>query len=172
MFLNHIFIYEVSISNRLGVRLFWKICPKGITSWLRETIWEKNQFLFVFFQSDPELRAPPPLCFFTPFTNLKKKKKIIWTKVPQSVWILVILPNIHWKMSKPKQKKFLFLFGMRQRSPLSSSFWESGEKCPNTNDNKKSSSKRVDLDKTPPPPLFWKKTNRNKSFFGGPALMK
>ena len=44
---------------------------------------------------------PPPLYF-------------IWTKVPQSVWIFVILPHFPWKMSKPNQKKYLIIFGIRQ----------------------------------------------------------
>ena len=41
------------------------------------------------------------------FKELFLKPYFRRTKVPQNVWILVILPHFSWKMSKPKEKKFL-----------------------------------------------------------------
>ena len=59
------------------------------------------------------------------------KPYFIWTKVPQSFWILVILPYFPWKMSKPKQKKYLIIFGIRQPPPsLPEKFPNSSKKVP------------------------------------------
>ena len=48
---------------------------------------------------------PPPRCIFGTLWGTFLKPYFIWTKVPQSVWILVIHPHFPWKMSNPKQKK-------------------------------------------------------------------
>ena len=61
---------------------------------------------------------PPPPCTFGTLWGTFLKPYFIWTKVPQSVWILAILPPFPWKMSKPKQKKYLIIFGIRQPPPL------------------------------------------------------
>ena len=48
--------------------------------------------------------VPPPLCFWNPLRNFFKTF-FVPIKVPQSVWIFVILQHFPWIMSKPKQKK-------------------------------------------------------------------
>ena len=88
---------------------------------------------------------PPPPCTFGTLWGTFLKPYFIWTKVPQSVWILAILPPFPWKMSKPKQKKYLIIFGIRQPPPSS---WKMSKLKP------KSSSKLLELGKHPS--LSWK----------------
>ena len=56
----------------------------------------------------------PPLYFWNPLGTFLKPY-IRRTKVPQTVWILVILPHLTWKISKPMEKipaeKFFKKFG-------------------------------------------------------------
>ena len=54
-----------------------------------------NIVLLSFFQF---ILDPPPLRFLESFKELFLKPDIIRTKVPQSVWTLVIPPNLIWKM--------------------------------------------------------------------------
>ena len=61
----------------------------------------KKKSVYIWIFSKP----PGPLYFWNASGNFKKKTYFTWTKVPQSVWILVILPDIPWKMSNQKQKK-------------------------------------------------------------------
>ena len=68
---------------------------------LREAIPRKNLLPFGIF---PNGLDPPPV-FLESFKELFFKPYFRQTKVPQNVWILVILPHFSWKMSKPKKKK-------------------------------------------------------------------
>ena len=52
---------------------------------------KKNLLLFVFFQF--RLDPPHPRCFLESFEELFSKPDFIRTKVPLSVWTLVIPPN-------------------------------------------------------------------------------
>ena len=58
---------------------------------LREAIQRKNLLLFGFFQFRLD---PPPCCLLESFEELFSKPDFIRTKVPQSVWTLVIPPNL------------------------------------------------------------------------------
>ena len=66
---------------------------------------EKICFCLDFSQTAWIPRPPPPLplYFWMPSRNFFKPY-FIWIKVPQSVWILGILPHFPWKIYKPKQK--------------------------------------------------------------------
>ena len=59
---------------------------------LREAIQKKNLLLFGFFQF--RLEPPAPDVFWNPSSNFFSKPDFIRTKVPQSVWTLVIPPNL------------------------------------------------------------------------------
>ena len=61
---------------------------------------KKSVYVWIFFQT----ALTPPLYFCNASRNFLKPH-FIWTKVPQSVWILVLLPHFPWKMSNQKQKK-------------------------------------------------------------------
>ena len=67
----------------------------------RDAIWRKNLLLFGFV---PNGLDPPP-CVFEILWGTFLKPYFLPIKVPQSVWIFVILPHFPWIMSKPKQKK-------------------------------------------------------------------
>ena len=67
---------------------------------IREAIQKNNLLTFGFF---PNGLDPP--CIFGTLRGTFLKPYFSRTKVPQSVWILVIQPNFPWKMSNPKQKK-------------------------------------------------------------------
>ena len=58
---------------------------------LREAIQKKNLLLFGFFQFCLD---PPPLLFFGILRGTFSKPDFIRAKVPQSVWTLVIPPNL------------------------------------------------------------------------------
>ena len=61
-----------------------------ITIYIREAIQRKNLLLYGFFQ----FRLDHPPCFLESFEELFSKPDLIRTKVPQSVWTLVIPPNL------------------------------------------------------------------------------
>ena len=68
-------------------------------SWLREAILKKNVLPF-----GKSLNGLDPLLVFLGFfKDLFLKRYLRPTKVPQNVLILVILPNIFWKMSKQRE---------------------------------------------------------------------
>ena len=69
----------------------------------------KISFCLVFFN----LALTRPPCFLESFEELIFKPDFIRYKVPQSVWTLVIPPNLPWKRSMSKQKMFFIIFGIR-----------------------------------------------------------
>ena len=53
------------------------------------------------------------------FKELFLKPYFRRTKVPQNIWILVILPHFSWKTSESMEKKFLKMFGIWSPPPHS-----------------------------------------------------
>ena len=122
-------------------------------------------------------RPWPPPCIFGTLWGTFLKPCFSWTKVPQSVWILVILPHLPWKMCKSKQKKFPhYLWKIsKHKQKCSSKSLELGNPPPflknvQTWTEQKSSSKPLDSDMTPPPP-FGKIPNRSRFFPGWLSLV-
>ena len=61
-------------------------------------------FCMVFFKTTLTPSPTPPHKLLDSFKELFFKPNFIRTKIPQCVWILVILLNFTWKMSQPLQK--------------------------------------------------------------------
>ena len=101
------------------VRDLFACARKGF---MTKTVWRPRSqklIVLIFGTYVKSLKAPlyfgldPLPHFFGLLWGSFLKPDFIQTKVPQRVWTLVILPNSTWKMSKPKQKMVLLIFGFR-----------------------------------------------------------